>query len=123
MKTITAQQTEYLELCSTLNPLTKEYQVSSEELGIWQKEIGSFQAYVPLIGAYSSGKSSLLNAFLQQKLFRVKIDTCTDIAFEIFWANQDKFEIITDGKSSSVTAEQIRKGHTQQNRKVSAGLP
>jgi predicted GTPase len=84
MKTITAQQTEYLELCSTLNPLTKEYQVSSEELGIWQKEIGSFQAYVPLIGAYSSGKSSLLNAFLQQKLFRVKIDPCTDIAFEIF---------------------------------------
>jgi|BioPla2DNA2_1021312.scaffolds.fasta_scaffold05725_3 GTP-binding protein EngB required for normal cell division len=110
MKTITAQQTEYLELCSTLNPLTKEYQVSSEELGIWQKEIGSFQAYVPLIGAYSSGKSSLLNAFLQQKLFRVKIDPCTDIAFEIFWANQDKFEIITDGKSSSVTAEQIREG-------------
>lgn len=110
MKTITAQQTEYLELCSTLHPLTKQYQVSSEELETWQKEIGSFQAYVPLIGAYSSGKSSLLNAFLQQKLFRVEIDPCTDIAFEIFWASQDKFEIVTDGKSSSVTSEQIRKG-------------
>ena len=110
MKTITAQQTEYLELCSTLHPLTQEYQVPSEELETWKKEIGSFQAYVPLIGAYSSGKSSLLNAFLQQHLFRVKIDPCTDIAFEIFWANQDKFEIITDGKSSPVTAEQIREG-------------
>ncbi len=110
MKTITAQQTEYLELCSTLHPLTQEYQVPSEELETWKAEIGSFQAYVPLIGAYSSGKSSLLNAFLQQKLFRVEIDPCTDIAFEIFWANQDKFEIITDGKSSPVTAEQIREG-------------
>lgn len=110
MKTITAQQTEYLDLCSTLHPLTKQYQVSSEELETWQKEIVSFQAYVPLIGAYSSGKSSLLNAFLQQKLFRVEIDPCTDIAFEIFWANQDKFEMITEGKSTSVTAEQIRKG-------------
>jgi GTP-binding protein EngB required for normal cell division len=110
MKTITAQQTEYLELCSALHPLTKQYHVSSEELETWQKEIGSFQAYVPLIGAYSSGKSSLLNAFLQKKLFRVEIDPCTDIAFEIFWANQDKFEIITDGKSTPVTADQIRSG-------------
>jgi len=110
MKTITAQQTEYLDLCSALHPLTKQYQVSSEELETWQKEIGCFQAYVPLIGAYGSGKSSLLNAFLQQKLFRVEIDPCTDIAFEIFWANQDKFEIITDGKSTPVTADQIRSG-------------
>ncbi len=110
MKTITAQQTEYLELCSALHPLTKQYHVSSEELETWQKEIGSFQAYVPLIGAYSSGKSSLLNAFLQKKLFRVEIDPCTDIAFEIFWANQDKFEIITDRKSTPVTADQIRSG-------------
>lgn len=110
MKTITAQQTEYLELCSTLHPLTKQYQVSSGELETWQKEIGSFQAYVPLIGAYSSGKSSLLNAFLQKKLFRVEIDPCTDIAFEIFWANQDKFEMITEGKSTPLTADQIRSG-------------
>lgn len=110
MKTITAQQTEYLDLCSALHPLTKQYQVSSEELETWKTEISSFQAYVPLIGAYGSGKSSLLNAFLQQKLFRVEIDPCTDIAFEIFWANQDKFEIITDGKSTPLTAEQIRSG-------------
>lgn len=110
MKTITAQQTQYLELCSTLDPLSRQYQVLSKELETWKTEIGSFQAYVPLIGAYSSGKSSLLNAFLQKKLFRVEIDPCTDIAFEIFWANQDKFEIITDRKSTPVTADQIRSG-------------
>ena len=110
MKTIADQQTEFLKLCTILEPLTKQYQVSSGELETWKTEIGSFQAYVPLIGAYSSGKSSLLNAFLQQKLFRVEIDPCTDIAFEIFWASQDKFETVTDGKSSSVTSEQIRKG-------------
>lgn len=110
MKTIADQQTEFLKLCTILEPLTKQYHVSSEELDVWQKEISSFRAYVPLIGAYSSGKSSLLNAFLQQKLFRVEIDPCTDIAFEIFWASQDKFEIVTDGKSISVTSEQIRKG-------------
>jgi len=84
--------------------------VSSEKLETWKLEISNFQAYVPLIGAYSSGKSSLLNAFLQQKLFRVEIDPCTDIAFEIFWANQDKFEIFTDGKPTPVTADQIRGG-------------
>ncbi len=110
MKTIATQQTEFLKLCSILHPISVQYHPNNQELDVWKNEIENYQAFVPLIGAYSSGKSSMLNAFLQKKHFRVEIDPCTDIAFEIFWANQDRFELISDNQSSIITAEQVLEG-------------
>lgn len=107
MKPIAEQKAEYLKLCNTLEPLNKKYIPKNHELTDLKKGIESFQAFVPLIGAYSAGKSSLLNSFLQKEIFKVEIDPTTQIAFEVFWADKDKFEIITDGESTTLTAKQI----------------
>ncbi|PKN80664.1 MAG: hypothetical protein CVU48_01160 [Candidatus Cloacimonetes bacterium HGW-Cloacimonetes-1] len=96
MKPIYKQQAELIELCDTLEPLSKEYLSSGGSLSDWRKEINSYKAFIPLIGCYSAGKSSLLNALIDSKLFKVKIDPCTDIAFELSWGKQDTF-ILQDG--------------------------
>lgn len=49
-----------------------------------------FQVRVPLVGAFSSGKSSLLNTMLGEKLLAVEINPETALPAELFYAPQEK---------------------------------
>jgi GTPase SAR1 family protein len=110
MKTFHTQQTEFLKLCSILIPISKKYDYSSTDLEAWVPEIENYHAYVPLIGVYSSGKSSLLNTFLGSKVFKKEITPCTDIPFEISWGENDKYEIRHSDSVQPVTLKEIQEG-------------
>lgn len=110
MKTFITQQIEFLKLCSILIPISKKYDSSNTDLEGWKSEIENYRAYVPLIGVYSSGKSSLLNTFLGAKVFKKEITPCTDIAFEISWGEQDSYEIRHSDFVHPVTLKEIQEG-------------
>ena len=110
MKTFHTQQTEFLKLCSILIPISKKYDYSSTDLEAWVPEIENYHAYVPLIGVYSSGKSSLLNTLFGSKVFKKEITPCTDIPFEISWGENDKYEIRHSDSVQPVTLKEIQEG-------------
>ncbi len=59
--------------------------------------IENFKIRVPLIGAFSAGKSSLLNRFLDDSLLPLDITPESGIAIEISYANQDQFRAVNAG--------------------------
>lgn len=110
MKSLSVQQAEYQQLCKTLTPLCIEYLTNEEDIIGWSLKIDNYKAYIPLIGCYGAGKSSILNTLLGKRIFKCDIGPVTDIAFEMAWGEQDKLEIRHTDGVSSVTFDQIREG-------------
>ena len=67
-----------------------------EELAVQSKE---FRMRVPLVGAFSSGKTSLLNTFLGERIFAVNINPETALPVELHYAEDPKFIGHKKGKS------------------------
>jgi GTP-binding protein EngB required for normal cell division len=66
-----------------LQILLQKYDLSVEPLNQLKSNVENFKVRVPLIGAFSAGKSSLINALIQKKLLCVEIDPASNLATEI----------------------------------------
>ena len=74
-----------------LKLLKEKYQRPVDVLDSITMEATDFVVRVPLIGAFSSGKSSLLNALIGEKLFAVEVDPETTVPAEVRYAAQESY--------------------------------
>lgn len=70
--------------------LYEKYQLDSNKFQELTKNSQNFKVRIPLIGAFSAGKSSLINALLAQRLLAVEIDPASNLATEISFAETDQ---------------------------------
>ena len=88
-----------------------------------------FVVRVPFIGAFSAGKSTLLNALLEDGVFTTSIDPQTALPAEASWGAQEKFigyKNPDDTLGVPLTREQVRNnelGHLGEKGWVDARLP
>jgi len=75
----------------TLRDLTEKYQLPLVALDTIEKDAHPFVVRVPLIGAFSAGKSSLLNALLDKPVFATAITAETAVPAELIHAGEDSF--------------------------------
>lgn len=68
----------------------QRYALPSSEIEMLLAENQSFIMRVPLIGAFSAGKSSLINTMLKDKLLVVDIDPASSIPIELYYAAQER---------------------------------
>jgi len=68
-----------------LESLLARYQQPLVALQAIREETVSFKMRVPLVGAFSAGKSTLLNALLGEKLLSVEVDPETSLATELHY--------------------------------------
>lgn len=74
-----------------------------DELNIVQEEINGFSAYIPVIGMFSAGKSSLLNSWLGNDLLPEDQDATTAIATELHFGQKTAMRIFfDDGESKEI---------------------
>ncbi|MBM3073719.1 dynamin family protein [Lelliottia sp. RWM.1] len=71
----------------------QQYEFSIENLDIIQENIRTFSVRLPLIGAFSAGKSSLINSLLQDNLLSVAIDPETSLPTELHFAPQESITL------------------------------
>lgn len=64
--------------------LAQKYSLSIETIQKEQKEMKNFRVTTPIIGGFSTGKSSLINALLQQNLLKTQITAETAVPTEIY---------------------------------------
>lgn len=76
-----------------LKELYLKYGKDSEELDKILQEMKSFKINLPLIGGFSSGKSSLINALLKRKILKTKITPETAIPTEIEYSENEFVKI------------------------------
>ena len=72
--------------------LFQKYGLSVEQLNKLKPHVDNFKVRVPFIGAFSAGKSSLVNALVEKKLLCVEIDPASNLATEISFAEEESIK-------------------------------
>ncbi len=84
------QQQTLIQDLPKIQNLYEKYQIDNRKFQELTKNSHDFKVRIPLIGAFSAGKSSLINALLAQKLLAVEIDPASNLATEISFAETDQ---------------------------------
>lgn len=84
------QQQTLIQDLPKIQNLYEKYQIDNSNFQELTENSQDFKVRIPLIGAFSAGKSSLINALLAQKLLAVEIDPASNLATEISFAETDQ---------------------------------
>ena len=80
-------QSTYLNYLKSILPLIVETSIQPDEVTRLQNDIEHTELLVPVIGAFSAGKSSLLNAFLGENVLGIGLTPETELATELRYSN------------------------------------
>lgn len=93
-----------------LTELYQRYDINSDKIERFSKEAENFTVRLPLVGAFSSGKTTLINALLNEKLFAVEVNPETALPVEISYAPTAQFIGFTSkGQSHKMSAQAVAK--------------
>lgn len=85
-----------------MSAMAAKYEIGKDELVRLMKASGSFIVPVPLIGDFSCGKSSLLNAIVGEKLLSTDINPTTAIPAELYAADSESYTLLRPGAAPEV---------------------
>jgi hypothetical protein len=106
------QQKIILESIPALRDLLSRYSWKSEPanwLTVAKQTSQQFIVTLPLVGAFSSGKSSIINALIGQTLFSVNIDPETAVPAEVSYGTSESLTgCLTDGRRLPLDREAVR---------------
>lgn len=102
---LVSQQSRLQQRLPEIKAFFLDYRLDPQALEALTPLIERFEIRVPLIGAFSSGKSSLVNALLGEKLLSVQVTPETVVASELRYADSPSFTgYYPDGSSKPLTA-------------------
>lgn len=104
-------QKQVLECLPTVQQLFLKHEYSQDKLTSIEKMTRHFFVRVPLVGAFSCGKSSLLNTIIGENLFATSIDPQTAIPAELSYGTSETFT----GYKKSGVAETVSRAQIQEN--------
>ena len=78
----------------TIEDISEKYGVNSIDATQVRKDIGDFRMRIVLIGAFSAGKSALLNSFLGRELLQEGQRPETALASELFYDSNEYIEAV-----------------------------
>lgn len=85
---------EYIEYLDEVISILKQHDLPFEKTLELKEVISEAKLLVPIIGAFSAGKSSLLNSFLGKEILLTGITPETAIATELYYSNNEKIEAV-----------------------------
>lgn len=97
------KQQNYLNFTSKAKELTNKHECLNKHqsnLADLEDSIKNQELLVPVIGGFSSGKSSLINSFLATNILSVNITPETAIATELRYSTDERLEAVKDSGSS-----------------------
>jgi GTPase SAR1 family protein len=90
-------QNRYLDYLDRQAQALEGSPVRCDAIGALRTAIQSTELLVPVIGSFSAGKSSLINAFIERDLLPVGIRPETELATELRFGDDERIEAITPG--------------------------
>lgn len=104
-----AGQRDFLACLPSIISISERHGLDAARWREFEARAGDFRLKAPFIGAFSNGKTSLINALLGEKLFSVDVTPETAIAAHIVAAPQFRAELVrTDGSRVPVQADDLR---------------
>ena len=110
-----AKQKELIDYIAGLEQLLKPFEggdkqiYAPEKLGKWREQIIEQELIIPVVGGFSTGKSTLINAFLGEEYLPVAITPETSLAAELHYVAspaQERLELLHKNGQSQVLAKE-----------------
>lgn len=98
---------DYLQRVDELHNIMSSYELSTEQIEKIKCDINDFMVVTPLVGGFSSGKSSLINAIIEEKILPTKITPETSIPTEIVYNRINKAYILQNNEWKETTFEKV----------------
>lgn len=106
---VTQKKQVYCEKINQLKGYYEKYSVDAVEINKLLESVSEFYVVTPLIGGFSSGKSSLINTLLDTKLLPVEITPETSIPTEIMFSMEENCKkLSSDNIWSKISADDIK---------------
>ncbi|MEY8240943.1 MAG: dynamin family protein [Cycloclasticus sp.] len=106
MNALSIQQRNYLDMLAVLTDINTEFDVNQQvgkDLAYLSEKINGFKILVPVIGKFSSGKSTLLKSYLSIDLLKEDITPETAFATELHYSEQERMVVhYLDGSEPKV---------------------
>ena len=97
--------TNYLNKFTTAKTIAEKYKLSTEKADKALTEIPNFKVTVPLVGGFSTGKSSLINTALGRELLSTEITPETAVPAEISYGTDSVVYVSKNGTSKGTVDE------------------
>ena len=98
---------EYIQFLENLKDSLKELNIEFDDSLI--KEIKTTELLIPIVGGFSAGKSSLINAFLKEDILPVDVTPETALASEIRYSEKNYIEAVKERGSDVYKLNEIEK--------------
>lgn len=98
---------DYAAKLSELKAIREKYSLDSSDIDEMLGEIQSFKVTAPIIGNFSTGKSSMLNAVLGRRLVSVEITPETAVPTEIFYGDDNVTRIDLEGNTHNYSFDEL----------------
>lgn len=109
-------QSTYLNYLKSILPLIVETSIQPDEVTRLQNDIEHIELLVPVIGAFSAGKSSLLNAFLAEDVLGIGLTPETELATELRYSSDPHLLAIRlDGSTERLDVSALTTMKTRAN--------
>lgn len=89
-------RTQFLNYATNVVNEVQKVDISDNELSNLAQQIEQAELIVPIVGGFSAGKSSLINAFLGSDILPTKVTPETALATELRYSEQPYIEAITE---------------------------
>lgn len=105
-------QEEILDVCDKLHKITEEASLADDKtkrVEEIQESVASQKLLVPIVGEFSSGKSTMINTMLKESVLPVGITPETSLATELHYSEGEQFAegIMNDGSTKKYEISQI----------------
>lgn len=98
---------EYSEKLACLKGIMKNHSIDTTRIDAMIDEIKCFKVATPIIGNFSTGKSSLINAILQKEILAVDITPKTSIPTEVYYGDGKVILWKKDGSKENVDTSKL----------------
>jgi len=92
-------QDRYIEYIESSTIILKDIKIDTNNLNTIQNRIEKIELLVPVIGAFSAGKSTLINSFLEDELLSTNLTPETALATELRYSKENYIEAIKEDDS------------------------
>ena len=91
-----SRKKEFLNFIKQTESLIEKINVQNEDLLKTKEKIQNTELIVPVVGAFSAGKSTLINSFLKDEILSTNITPETALATEIRYSNENYIEAVKE---------------------------
>ncbi len=119
------QRKTYIDQFTSIENFYKKYDLKDKILDMVYEDIKNFKVNVPLVGPFSSGKTSLVNATIGEKIFRINITPETALPLELTYSDEAFFRLVyQDGTHENFDKKDLKskKFNIEKHKYITAGL-